>query len=382
MKNIIVASLILIVLSCVFLEVSNVQGQSSSVIVDPSANFGFSNGWLNFANTETFSQIFEYESGNYWYFDFVGISLDGANCTVLTWIQNNETILNLTSISDPCVVLLDLSTLKTDVSVSGATSSKFNATSGILNVTKTSFSYAVITLKFSPIYITNVQVTNFNLAPNVPFTLEATVYDEWGTTYLSSFVLEFSAEYQIAVSWSAGAFTLPYGSSACTLDPTKSSVTQIDANTYQFSFALTLTGSAAETATDVLSGGTLASDSFGNTATNNQTNIATYSGQSSGPGPGPGPSPSPSPSPSPNPTNSTNPGNGNNTNTNPTIPPVTISLPFSPTYLAFGIVVIFGVVALVGYYSGKKRRNPLNDARKEFEKQGKSNPIKWDKDQD
>jgi hypothetical protein len=342
---------------------------------------------MNFSTSQTFTTV--QEIGNYWYFDRLGISLDNANATVLSWLTNNQVVLNLTSILGTATVLMDLSVLQTSPVVSGASAYTFNVTSGILNVTKSSFTVQVITISLSPIYITGLTVNSYDLAQNVPFYLNATVYDEWGSVSLTSFTLEFSHVYQVQVSWSLGAWTIPYGSVNCMLITAGCSVTQNDTYSEVFTFELKLSGSTPEQSVDVLSAGTLASDAYGNTATTSLTNLATYPGTPIGPGPGPNPSPSPSPLPTPNPSPSPSPtstpnGNGNNSDVFqlpglPDIPPIIAQIPFSPVYLLFGIIVIFAVVGITGFYAGT-RKNPLKDAQKEWENQMHTKDTKWNKD--
>jgi hypothetical protein len=358
----------------------------TTVSADTNTFFGFSNGWFNFKNTMIFTTIYE-TSGDYWYFDNVGISLVNVNATANSWLSNNQIVLNLTSISGTATVLMDISALNPSISVQGATA--YSITSGILTITETSFTNTLITISVSPIIVENIAVSTFNLAQNVPFYLNATVYDELGIVSLTSFTLEFSSEYQIEVSWNLGAFTIPSGSSNCILSASGSSVTQTDTYTYIFSFSLELTGSSPEDAIPVLSSGTLASDNYGNTATTSLSNVATYS-VPSGPGPGPSnpiiptqPPPGPENQTTPtNPANNTSPGNAYTPPSNPVfpiIPPIYAQIPFSPEYLLIGIVFIFSVVGVTGYYSGK-RKNPLKDAKREWEKQRDNKSPKWNKD--
>lgn len=341
---------------------------------------------MNFNTAQSFTTI--QEIGNYWYFDLLGISLNNANATVLSWFTNNQVVLNLTSISGTATVLMDLSVLQSSPVVSGASAYTFNTTSGILNVTKSSFTVQVITISLSPIYIAGLTVDSYNLAVNVPFYLNATVYDEWGILSLTSFTLEFSSVYQIQVSWSLGAWTIPSGSVNCVLIVAGCSVTQNDTYSDVFTFELQFLGSTPETSVDVFSAGTLASDSYGNTATTSLTNLATYPGVPSGPGPGPGPSPSPSPTPTPTPSPSPSPSQEPSPSPGipqfpeiPTIPPITAQVPFSPIYLLLGVVFIFAVVGVVGFYAGS-HKNPLKDAQKEWERQRHGKSAKWNKDQD
>lgn len=288
-----------------------------TVYFDSSTYFGFNNGWMNFADTQVFNVVYE-TSGFYWYFDQVGISLDGVNATVLSWLVSNKIVLNLTDISPTCTIQVDLSGINPTATASGADS--YSTSSGILTVTKSSFSIATVTINLTPITIGSFVSSSYTISQNVPFYVNATVYDEWGIVSLQSFTLELSSEYQVIASWNMGAWTIPAGSVNCMLIPTGCSVSQIDNYTEVFTFELEFMGNLPETSVDVLSAGTLASDAYGNSATGSMLNIATYPGAPQTPGESGGPT-------YPTPENPTNPTN----ETTPTTPPTNETTPTNTT---------------------------------------------------
>lgn len=365
--------------------------KASLIYVDSSFYFGFNSGWLNFNTSETFTTIYE-TTDNYWYFDQVGISLDGSNCTVVSWISNNQTIFSLTSLSGTCTILMNVSTLNPSITVQGAA---YTVNSTLLTITKSSFSTATVTINMSPLEISNFSVSNYGLAQNVPFIFSTTVYDEWGIVSLSSVNVELSNEYQIIASWNLGTFTLTNGAPVCNLDVSGCSVTQIDTYTTVLSWKLTLLGTQPEQTVSVLAAGTLVSDAYGNTATNSLFDLATYTGPPTNSGGTYTPPTNPN-NPSENqtgpetPTNQTqsqNPpvytqpenvtnGTGPFIPPNPDIPAIEATIPFSPMILYVGIICIFMVVGVTGFYAGRKK-NPLSEAQKEWKKQNKGKNAKW-----
>lgn len=364
--------------------------QSHPIIVDSNIFFGFNNGWMNFATQQGFMTIYE-TSSNFWYFDLNGISIDGANATVLSWFRNNEVLLNLTAIPGYNVTV-DMKTIPTNLQPTvNASQWTWTQSTGSLNMTEHSgFTTGLLMIGISPIYIPTISISEFTILQNVPFFVNATVYDELGITAITSFTLEFSTTYQIQVSWSQGTWNLATTNaivltSGCVHNDTYSEI---------FSFEIEMTGSTSETSVNLINAGTIALDEYGNTATwplTEPVTLGTYIGSQGPSGPGSGPTNSTSPS---NPTNSTTPNNPSSgtqqNNTAPQIPqnpilpqiaPIIAQIPFSPIYLMFGIIAIGIVVAITGYYSGS-RKNPLKDAQKEWQKQRKHKNPKWNKDQD
>jgi hypothetical protein len=391
-------ALVLIVLLFFFLFLTvNPSVKADSVQVDSNTYFGFTNGWMNFTSTQTFYTV--QEIGNYWYFDNVGISLDGANATISSWLVNSQVVLNLVSLGGTCTILMNVTSLNPTITVTGADSYSLDATQSLLTITKASFSTTTITINVSPVKIYGFTVTNYDLAQNVPFTLTATVYDEWGIISLTNVNLELSYVYQITVAWSLGGFSIPTGSGNCYLDSSGCSVIQIDSYTDLISWKLTWLGTTPEQSVDVLGSGTVATDIYGNTGTNSTVNLATYPGV---PNQGQGSSNPPPTNPTnqtqpQNPTNQTTPSNNTQTNpinpvnpnnqsgpflppTSPIIPAVEMQAPFSPMILFVGLILIFVIVGVTGFYSGRRRKNPLSGAQKEWDKQNRGKNPKWNRD--
>jgi hypothetical protein len=180
-------------------------------------------------------------------------------------------------------------------------------------------------------------------------------------------------------------WSLPSGSANAMLITSGCTATQNDTYSEVFTFELEMTGPTAEISVNVLSSGTVASDSYGNTATTSMNNIGTYALAGNG---NTGPTGASTPPPTnPTPTNPTISTQGSNppTSTSPTIPQypgipaVTAEVPFSPVYLLIGVVVIIAIVGFTGFYAGS-RKNPLKDAQREWEKQRHGKNTKWNKE--
>lgn len=230
------------------------------VSFDKYTYFGFTNGWLNFNETQVFTLNL---TGNTWSFDSYSVLLDGANCTIQDWFDGNlTTTLYLTSISGgTCTFILNMGDTYSALfkEVIGASNYLFDRNLDLLTITKTGFSVTVIYINWNPVPPSGPPPGNGNPPP-----------------------------------------------------------------------------------------------------TNNTNPVPPNNGSN------------------PIPTNPSN-------NTSPVIPNgpgIILTSPFAPDLILLGVMLILIVVGIVGYYSGKNKRNPVNQARKQWDRQNKSKRTKWKRETD
>jgi len=407
--------LIVGILALSFLAVLPVHADSG-IIIDQNVYFGYTNGWLNFLSTVNFTTVYQDTTNNFWYFDNIGIYLDGGNATITSWLINNQTVFNLTSISYTTTVTVNVTNIWDIYSVQAVNgvdtstlgSGPYAQTNDSVPFgyewgtgVKSGYTNENMTFSFVPLviqaehclssgsviadYTTWQDLATTSVSTGQYFDAVMVVLDNTYVANLQDVEFEFSGIYYITLDWNSGNWNILTGSPYATLNTTACQVYYQDSWTAIFVWSVCMTGSQEEGQVWGLPWGMKANDTSGNYEAlqyiNQETNsslwtLTAYSVPSTGTTGNTGSNNSTQSNNSTSnqntyPATNTTQQQTNQTQTQIPIPSQTIEVPASvqPQLLIFGVVAICLIVGIVGYYSGKKRKDPLASARKTWREQ-------------